>query len=107
MPYKKPKFVKSNFTGVITTEGETIETKVFRILNNKENIKEALPMIYTDRKDGVRPETDIRTDKWEIAVEAQGKIAKSYEARRKSGIGKPKDGEPEPIHTTEPQGDSK
>lgn len=101
--YKLPKYPKGSLTGIPTTEGETIETKVFRMINNKESIgKEALPLIYTDRKDGVQPAYDIRTDKWEIAVEAQGKVAGSYEARRKSP-GKLGDGEAKSIHDTKDQ----
>ena len=46
---------------VETFEGETIETKVNRIVNNGEPIKDGAPIIYTERKDGVLPEYDIRT----------------------------------------------
>ena len=34
------------------------------------------------RKDGVNPSMNIRTDRWEVAVEASEKITKSYQARR-------------------------
>ena len=42
-------------------EGEYIEDKVRRIVNNGEPITDNAPLIYTDRKDGVRAEYDIRT----------------------------------------------
>ena len=67
-------------------EGESIEQKVERIVNNKEPISDGAPLIYTDRKDGVRPETDIRTDKFEIAVEAMDKVSKSKLAKREEGL---------------------
>ena len=35
---------------VETFEGETIETKVNRIVNNGEPIKDGAPIIYTERK---------------------------------------------------------
>lgn len=54
--------------------GERIEKKMQRVLNNKETIKDGAPLIYTERKYGVRPEMDIRTDKWEIAAGAMDKL---------------------------------
>jgi len=81
-------------------EGETIETKVERIVNNKEPIKDGAPIIYTPRKEGVRASTNIRTDRFEVALEATDKIAKSYKARREENLKKQeakKDGKAEPI----------
>lgn len=63
-------------------EGEHIETKVERIVHNNEPIKDGAPLIYTERKDGVQASTDIRTDRFEVAIDATDKIAKSYKARR-------------------------
>lgn len=63
-------------------EGESIEAKVTRIVLNKEPIKDGAPLIYTDRKDGVLPGYDIRTDRFEVAVEAMDKITKSKIAKR-------------------------
>lgn len=58
-------------------------------MNNKEPIKDGAPLIYTDRKDGVQPAYDPRTDKWEIAADATTKIAKSFTARREERHKKP------------------
>lgn len=69
-----------------TYQGETIEQKINRIVNNKEPIKDGAPIIYTERKDGVRPEHDIRTDRFEIAVEAMDKVSKSHVAKREAKI---------------------
>ncbi|AXH77850.1 MAG: hypothetical protein [Microviridae sp.] len=63
-------------------EGETIEQKVDRIVNNSEPITDGAPMIYTERGEGVKPEFDIRTDRFEIAIDAMDKVAKSYTAKR-------------------------
>lgn len=63
-------------------EGETIETKIERIVNNGEPITDGAPIVYTERKDGVRAETNIRTDRFEIAVEAMDKVSKSHTASR-------------------------
>ena len=55
-------------------EGETIETKVARIVQNKEPITDGAPLVYTEKADGVRPEFNIRTDKWDVAQEAMDKV---------------------------------
>lgn len=62
--------------------GETIEAKVRRMTNNKEPIKDTGPLNYTERKDGVLPEYDIRTDRMEFALEAMDKASKSEIAKR-------------------------
>lgn len=67
--------------------GESIEQKVHRILNNKEPIKDGAPRIYTERRDGVRPEYDIRTDRFEHAIEAMDKVARSKVAKREQRLG--------------------
>lgn len=43
-------------------------------------------VMYSERKDGVLPEYDIRTDKWEIAQAASNSASKSEIARRGSGV---------------------
>ena len=80
--YTKPNFKKTNLTINKSKQGETIEQKIERIVNNKEPIKDGAPLMYTERKEGIKASTNIRTDRWEIAVEASDKIAKSYKARQ-------------------------
>jgi hypothetical protein len=65
-------------------EGETIEGKVRRIMNNKEPISDSAPIIYTDRKEGVMPDYDIRTDRFEIAVDAMDRVTKDKIAKREA-----------------------
>lgn len=65
-------------------EGETLETKIERIVNNNEPIKDGAPILYTERKEGIRPSTNIRTDRFEVAIEAADKVAASYKARREN-----------------------
>ena len=57
-------------TKIQAKEGEWIEEKVRRVVENGEPIEDGAPIVYTERKDGVRPEYNIRTDRWEIAQEA-------------------------------------
>lgn len=90
-------------------EGETIEQKVDRILNDKQPITDGAPLIWTERKDGVNPNYNPRTDRWEYAVEAYDTLSKSNVARRKDRIDAQmkkteepkKDGGPEPTPTTD------
>lgn len=63
-------------------DGETIEQKIERITIGKEPITDGAPMLYSERSDGVLEETDIRTDRFDIAVDATDKISKGYITKR-------------------------
>lgn len=56
-------------------EGQSIEQKMRVIVQTKEPIKCTTPKIYQDKSEGVAPECDIRTDRFDIAVEAMNKVA--------------------------------
>lgn len=64
----------NNFGEIITKEGEYIEKKVRRITENGEPIEDGAPIIYTERKDGVNPAYNIRTDRWDIAQDAMEQV---------------------------------
>ena len=51
-------------------EGESIETKCARVLQDKEPITDTAPIIYTAKEDGVLPAYNIRTDRFDIAMDA-------------------------------------
>lgn len=55
-------------------EAEGLEAKLRKITESKEPIEETAPIIYTDKKNGVMKEYDIRTDRFDVAMEAMGKI---------------------------------
>lgn len=79
----KPKFVQNTLLKVNkSTQGETIEMKIERIMSNKEPIKDGAPLIYTERKEGVLAGYDIRTDRFEVAIEAMDKVTKSALTKR-------------------------
>lgn len=67
-----------------TYSGETIETKVERVTANNEPITDGAEIVYTEKKNGVMPEYNVRTDKWEIAQEAMDKVHASKIAQSKS-----------------------
>ena len=82
--YKQNKWNTTGFNVNESTQGETIETKVERIITLKEPIKDGAPPIYTERKDGVMPAYNIRTDRFEVAIDAMDKVTKSNMAKREA-----------------------
>lgn len=98
---------KTQFSINTSVEGETIEQKCERIESNKEPITDGAPIIYTERNSGVAPEYNIRTDRFEIALEAMDTVSKAETAKRKSYTEKKeKSPEGESIQGTENQGNS-
>jgi len=87
--YRKIKANKTTLRVNNTVQGETIEAKVRRIMNNGEAITDGAPIIFTERKDGVIPEYDIRTDRFELAVEMTDQITKDKLAKRTARMTKP------------------
>ena len=67
-------------------EGEPIETKIERIISNKEPKTDGAPLIFTERDEGVLPSYDIRTDRFEVAIEAMDKVSKTALAKREEAI---------------------
>lgn len=63
----------------LTYQAEPREVKLRKIINGESNDMEegVFPTIYTEKKDGVKPEFDIRTDRFEIAIDAIDKINQS------------------------------
>lgn len=58
---------------------EPREVKLRKIISGEANNMEdgVFPTIYTEKKDGVQPEFDIRTDRFEVALDAIDKINQS------------------------------
>nr|DAW85661.1 MAG TPA: hypothetical protein [Microviridae sp.] len=63
----------------LTYQAEPREVKLRKIINGESNDMEdgVFPTIYTEKKDGVQPEFDIRTDRFEVAIDAMDKINQS------------------------------
>lgn len=72
----------SNIEGVELKEGETIETKVRRIVEEKEPISDTAPIVYTNRDDGVIAGYNIRTDRFDVALSAMDTVNKAKIATR-------------------------
>ncbi|SHF29288.1 hypothetical protein [Dysgonomonas macrotermitis] len=63
-------------------EGERIEKKVSRILTSKEPITDEAPIIHQERKMGVEAQYNIRTDRFDLAIEAMDAVSKFKTAKR-------------------------
>lgn len=85
-----------------SVQGESIEEKMRRILENKEPITDGAPLEYTEKSDGVKAGYNIRTDRWEIALDGIDSIQKSENAKRESKMEIVKDDKKEEIGKTEP-----
>ena len=67
-------------------EGESIEDKLERIIQQKEPITDGAPLVFTERKNGVMPEHNIRTDRFEVALNAMDVVQKSTMAKREAAM---------------------
>ena len=79
--YKINNYSNTGFNVNQSVQGETIEQKLDRVTTNNEAIKDGAPLIYTDSKEGVLAGYNIRTDRFEIAVEAMDKIVRNNTAK--------------------------
>lgn len=80
--YSPNKPLKTSLKAQRVREGETIERKLERMMKNGADLSDSVQEIFTERKDGVLPETDIRSDRHEIAVEAADKMSQLHLTKR-------------------------
>lgn len=84
--YKKVIFPKTQLKSVDKFEGQFLHKKIRRMLEMDEPIGELAPRIYTEKKDGVMPDYNIRTDKWEYASNAMDYIHRDKIAKGNGAI---------------------
>lgn len=87
---KRVRFIESYMGSIEPFEGESIEKKVAKLIENNEPITDGAPIIYTEKKDGVLPQYDIRTDKWDIAQSAMD-LANASKIAKSKGMKKPEE----------------
>lgn len=77
--YHKTTYRTNKLTGNDHFEGVSIEQELEKAINEKKPIeKNSISSIfYTRRKNGVLPECDIRTDRWERGQQAMTKVAET------------------------------
>jgi hypothetical protein len=81
--------------GVTCVEGEALHTTLSRALNSGEPIQGGAVLNTTEKKAGVLPEFDIRTDRFEQAMAAGDAVVASNVANRET-VAKMKDIEENP-----------
>lgn len=80
--YKKNKINRSKMVVNEGYHGETIETKIRRLMTVGEPLEAEVEPIYMERNEGVKAAYDIRTDRFEIAAEAMDKKYQADIAKR-------------------------
>ncbi len=65
-----------------SVEGEPLEVKIGRKLSNKEGFDSDVELIYTEKKDGVGAGHNIKTDRFEVALEGLSQIDKQKAVKR-------------------------
>ena len=65
-----------------STEGEMIENKIKRITTNNEPITDGAPLIYQERRSGIEAQYDIRTDRFDVALDAMTVVHKTKLSQR-------------------------
>ena len=83
LKYKCPFFVNNS------VEGERIETKVLRAMRSEGAISDGAQTVYQERSEGVNPLCDIRTDRFDIAIEAMDNVNRSRIAQRDKKVESP------------------
>lgn len=91
-----------SFTVNKGVEGDRLENVLARMLSNGEVIGTEAPLIYTERREGVGAAYNIRTDRFDLAIDGMTKVEASRVAKRTAQMaivkeGEEKDGEAEPV----------
>lgn len=73
-----------------TYEGKSIEQQIAERMEGENIELGGKSLLYTERKDGVLPETNIRTDRMDLAMMAYDTVTKTHRAKR-DGVGKKSD----------------
>lgn len=66
------------------SRGQFLHKKIQRWLNDKEPIKNETEVIHQERRQGVEPAYDIRTDRFEAALDAKDTVEKIKQAKREA-----------------------
>ncbi|QCS35990.1 hypothetical protein [Capybara microvirus Cap1_SP_81] len=69
-------------------EAKSIEKVLAEVMagTSTQDLGKEVPPIWTERKDGVLPQYDPRTDRWDIAMQAADAAAASHAAKRQKNI---------------------
>lgn len=88
-------------------EAEPLEITLRRAMTSSEPISTTAPQVFTERKEGVRAEYDIRTDRFEVAMETMDRATKAHIANRENAFKEKQKqeqkGEQSPSGTSDPK----
>lgn len=79
--YKKKATKYGSIENNNSYDGERLEVKIEKVTNAKEPIDASAPIIYTEKRDGVMAGYNVRTDRFEIALETMDKIHRANFAK--------------------------
>ena len=79
---RETKFSINNSEG-----GESLEKELQRVKQEGGTIESTVPKIFTARGEGVVPDLNIRTDRWDVAVEAMNVVHRSQTAKKMDKFG--------------------
>lgn len=68
----------------VLREGQSLEEFLRKAQAGKEPIQATAKLTYNDRKDGVLPQHDIRTDRWDLAMMETDKLHMTRAAQQKA-----------------------
>lgn len=73
--YKIPKQHRTTIEINQSVQGESIETRIERMLNNNDDVSEMKELIFTREEDGIMGAFNIRHDHWDEAYENASTMA--------------------------------
>lgn len=92
-------YKKTQFDIKLDKDGQSIEELMRKALHSQEPIEANAKISYSERKDGVLPQFDIRTDRFDYAMMAADRVHASAAAQRHAmdfpEVPKGPDGKPE------------
>lgn len=80
--YAKPKYHSTKVERNQSVQGEPMHIKIERMMTNGDKSDETVELIFTERNEGVLNGYNIRTDRFDIALDALSVAEKSTQARR-------------------------
>jgi hypothetical protein len=82
--------------------GQTIESQIINAQTKGEKLEGNSVLQYSERREGVKPQFDIRTDRFDVALDGFTKIEKSQYAKRQAKLEIVKDEEGNNSNGTNP-----
>ena len=89
--YRKGVVRGTQIRGIETHEGEPLHIEIEMLKNNQGTIKAEKKLLYSPRAMGVLPASNVRTDRFSVALYGLSAIHKSEIAQRTAMVEQPKE----------------